>query len=56
MKLLTEIFGAGPLAIACTFLGMTGCVAYGLNLAPVAEVHHVEHHGVNELEIETRFR
>ena len=56
MKLLIEIFGAGPLSIACAFLGLAGCAAYSLNLAPVADVHHIEHHGVTDLEIETRFR
>ena len=56
MKLLCEIFGAGPLVVACSFLSLTGCVAYSLNLAPVADVHTLEQHRHTELEIETRMR
>ena len=56
MKLLSDILGAGPLAIACSCFAIAGGALYSLELAPVADVHHVEHHGVSDLEIETRFR
>ena len=47
MKLLIEIFGAGPLVVTLSLLACIGVAAYSLQLAPSAD---------QRLEIEHRFR
>mgnify|MGYP003342436010 CR=1 FL=1 len=47
MKLLIEIFGAGPLVVTLSLLACIGVAAYSLQMAPACD---------QRLEIEHRFR